>query len=277
MATHPNRGVALAGGGPLGAIYEIGALLALGEALRGLDLTGCGVYVGVSSGAFIAAGLANGLSPKSMHRMFIESDAADDPFEPDLLLRPALGEYANRLASLPQLAWPSPRASISSPAVRQVSSSPRAGSRKRFRPASSTMSGSATISRSCCRDRSEPTTFASSGTSCFWWRRTSTPAPRFRLAPRLGRRADRARRPGERGVARVVPAGRDRRPLLCRRRIDEDAACIGGAARRGEAADVHQSARAVRRPAGGRARAPKRSAPSSTAVCLRSCRRRFAP
>ena len=103
MATHPVRGVALAGGGPLGAIYEIGALLALGETLRGLDLTGCGVYVGVSSGAFIAAGLANGLSPKSMHRMFIESDAADDPFEPDLLLRPALGEYANRLASLPGL------------------------------------------------------------------------------------------------------------------------------------------------------------------------------
>jgi len=103
VATHPIRGVALAGGGPLGAIYEIGALLALGEALRGFELTGCGVYVGVSSGAFVAAGLANGLSPKSMHRMFIESDAADDPFEPELLLRPALGEYAYRLASLPGL------------------------------------------------------------------------------------------------------------------------------------------------------------------------------
>jgi predicted acylesterase/phospholipase RssA len=103
VATHPIRGVALAGGGPLGAIYEIGALLALGETLRGFDLTGCGVYVGVSSGAFIAAGLANGLSPKSMHRMFIESDADDDPFEPSLLLRLALGEYANRLASLPRL------------------------------------------------------------------------------------------------------------------------------------------------------------------------------
>ena len=39
---------------------------------------------------------------ESMHGMFIESDAADDPFEPGLLLRPALGEYAYRLASLPQ-------------------------------------------------------------------------------------------------------------------------------------------------------------------------------
>jgi predicted acylesterase/phospholipase RssA len=103
VATHPIRGIALAGGGPLGAIYEMGALLALGETLQGLDLTDCGVYVGVSSGSFLAAGLANGLSPKSMHRMFIENDAADDPFEPSLLLRTALGEYAVRLASLPTL------------------------------------------------------------------------------------------------------------------------------------------------------------------------------
>ena len=103
MTKHSSHGIALAGGGPLGAIYEIGALVALAEALDGIDLTDCAVYVGVSSGAFIAAGLANGLSAKSMHEMFIESDLADDPFEPDLLLRPALGEYASRLASVPKL------------------------------------------------------------------------------------------------------------------------------------------------------------------------------
>ncbi len=96
-------GLALAGGGPLGAIYEIGALVALDEALVGLDLVDCDVYVGVSSGSFIAAGLANGLTPQAMYRMFIESEAADDPFEPDLLMRPAIGEYARRLASLPGL------------------------------------------------------------------------------------------------------------------------------------------------------------------------------
>jgi len=100
------RGVALAGGGPLGAIYEIGALIALDEAFDGLDLTDCGVYVGVSSGSFIAAGLANGLSARSMHQMFIESEAADDPFEPDLLLQPAFAEYARRLISIPKLLAP---------------------------------------------------------------------------------------------------------------------------------------------------------------------------
>ena len=41
-------GIALAGGGPLGGIYEIGALVALEEALRGVKLTECDTYVGVS-------------------------------------------------------------------------------------------------------------------------------------------------------------------------------------------------------------------------------------
>ena len=97
------RGIALAGGGPLGGIWEIGALVALDEALVGIDFANCDVYVGVSSGSFVAAGLANGISPRAMYRMFIESEAADDPFEPKLLLRPAVGEYLQRLASMPQL------------------------------------------------------------------------------------------------------------------------------------------------------------------------------
>jgi len=96
-------GVALAGGGPLGAIYEIGALVALDEAPSGVDLADCNIYVGVSSGSFIAAGLANGLTPRDMYRMFIETEAADDPFEPDLLMYPAFSEYGRRLAALPGL------------------------------------------------------------------------------------------------------------------------------------------------------------------------------
>jgi predicted acylesterase/phospholipase RssA len=64
-------GLALAGGGPLGGIYEIGALLALAEALDGLDLNALDVYVGVSSGSFVAAALANGISPSQMYRLFI--------------------------------------------------------------------------------------------------------------------------------------------------------------------------------------------------------------
>jgi NTE family protein len=100
----PRIGVALAGGGPLGAIYELGALCALDEAITGLDLADCHAYVGVSAGGFIAAALANGMSPREQCASFIENEgAAHDIFEPSLLLCPAWGEFARRLASLPRV------------------------------------------------------------------------------------------------------------------------------------------------------------------------------
>ncbi len=57
----PRIALALAGGGPLGAIYEIGALCALDEALDGLHFNRLHHYVGVSAGGFIAAGLASAI------------------------------------------------------------------------------------------------------------------------------------------------------------------------------------------------------------------------
>ena len=86
-------GLALAGGGPLGGIYEVGALLALADSLDGIDFNDLDVYVGVSSGGFVAAALANGLSPAQMYRIFIE-DGADAALTPEIFLRPALGEFA---------------------------------------------------------------------------------------------------------------------------------------------------------------------------------------
>jgi hypothetical protein len=67
--------------------------MALSEALDGFDFNDLDAYVGVSAGSFIAAGLANGLSPAYLYRMFIDSDSAEVPFEPEMLLRPAIGEY----------------------------------------------------------------------------------------------------------------------------------------------------------------------------------------
>ena len=100
----PRIGLALAGGGPLGAIYEIGALCALEEALFGIDFADCHGYIGVSAGGFIAAGLANGMSPRELCASFIENvGATDDIFKPSVLMRPAWGEFAKRLASLPGL------------------------------------------------------------------------------------------------------------------------------------------------------------------------------
>ena len=100
----PRIGLALAGGGFLGAAYELGALAALSEAIDGLDFTRLHVYVGVSAGAFLAAGLANGLSPHQMVRLFVESeDVEDNPFDPATLLRPAYGEMRERLSQAPAL------------------------------------------------------------------------------------------------------------------------------------------------------------------------------
>ena len=94
-------GLALAGGGFLGAAYELGALAALSESIEGLDLTDLDVYVGVSAGAFVAAGLANGLSPHAMVRMFVESEVDEGPFDPASLLRPAWSEFRHRMSEAP--------------------------------------------------------------------------------------------------------------------------------------------------------------------------------
>ena len=96
-------GLAIAGGGPIGGMYELGALRALDEALDGLELTRLDGYVGVSSGAFLAAGLANGIGTEAMCRIFISGDSDDVRFRAATFLRPAYGEYARRLASLPRL------------------------------------------------------------------------------------------------------------------------------------------------------------------------------
>ncbi|MBT9500240.1 MAG: patatin-like phospholipase family protein [Burkholderiaceae bacterium] len=100
----PRIGLALAGGGPLGAIYEVGALCALEESVKGLDLTDCHGYIGVSAGGFLAAGLANGVTPRELCASFIENTGdVVDVFEPALLLKPAWREFGQRLRRLPAL------------------------------------------------------------------------------------------------------------------------------------------------------------------------------
>ncbi len=104
MKRPPRIGLALAGGGPLGAIYEIGVLCALDEAVQGLDLNALDGYVGVSAGGLVAAGLANGMTPRQLFNAFIENDGPrDDIVRPGVFVRPAWGEFAGRLARLPTL------------------------------------------------------------------------------------------------------------------------------------------------------------------------------
>jgi len=96
-------GLALAGGGPLGAFYEVGTLHAIGESIGGLDLADLDMYCGVSSGAMIAAGLANGFDTADMGVVFIHNASLEYPASPGLFLRPAFEEYLRRLATFPGL------------------------------------------------------------------------------------------------------------------------------------------------------------------------------
>src|SRR3954469_5395718 len=101
----PRIGLALAGGGPPRAIFEIGAPCAPAEALIGVDFTQMDGYVGISAGGFICAGLANGMTARQMCTAFIENKGGDDDLvDPSVFVHPAWAEYGARLKMLPRLA-----------------------------------------------------------------------------------------------------------------------------------------------------------------------------
>jgi predicted acylesterase/phospholipase RssA len=102
--SRPSIGLALAGGGPEGAIYEIGALRALDEAIDGLDLNALDIYVGVSAGAFLSANLANGLTSAQMCRAIVKHEPGEHPFVPETFFTPAIGEWTRRGLAIPRLA-----------------------------------------------------------------------------------------------------------------------------------------------------------------------------
>lgn len=97
-------GLALAGGGPAGSIYEIGALRALDEALDGIDLNNIPIYVGVSAGAFISSCLANGITTGQLCRAIVKPEPGEHPFVPENFLSPAFGHLVRSGSRLPGLA-----------------------------------------------------------------------------------------------------------------------------------------------------------------------------
>lgn len=95
--------LALAGGAPEGAVWEVGALRALDEALDGIELSDLAIYVGVSSGSALAACLANGLTTAQLCRMLLSAEPGEPPFLPDGFLRPSMRELARGARALPGL------------------------------------------------------------------------------------------------------------------------------------------------------------------------------
>jgi len=96
-------GLALASGGPEGAIYEIGALRALDEALEGIDFTDLPIYVGVSAGAIVGACLANGLTPSQLARAVVTRLPHGNSIQTRTFFTPTVREYVRRGLMVPGL------------------------------------------------------------------------------------------------------------------------------------------------------------------------------
>ncbi len=92
----------LGGGGFTGGVYEIGALRALDLLSVNRTVNEFDVYVGTSAGAFVAAAVANGVTPEEMMRVIVQQ--VPTPF-PDArvssLLKPNYREFVTRGAMLP--------------------------------------------------------------------------------------------------------------------------------------------------------------------------------
>ncbi len=92
----------LGGGGFTGGVYEIGALRALDLLSVNRTVNEFDVYVGTSAGSFVAAAVANGVTPEEMMRVIVQQ--VPTPF-PDArissLLRPNYREFLTKGALLP--------------------------------------------------------------------------------------------------------------------------------------------------------------------------------
>jgi NTE family protein len=92
----------LGGGGFTGGVYEMGALRALDLLSVNRTVNEFDVYVGTSAGAFVAASVANGVTPEEMMRVIVQQ--VPTPF-PDArvgsLLRPNYREFLSRGAIFP--------------------------------------------------------------------------------------------------------------------------------------------------------------------------------
>jgi predicted acylesterase/phospholipase RssA len=92
----------LGGGGFTGGVYEIGALRALDLLSVNRTVNEFDVYVGTSAGSFVAAAVANGVTPEEMMRVIVQQ--APSPF-PDArassLLRPNYAEFVAKGLLIP--------------------------------------------------------------------------------------------------------------------------------------------------------------------------------
>ncbi len=92
----------LGGGGLTGGVYEIGALRALDLLSVQRTVNEFDVYVGTSAGSFVAAAVANGVTPEEMMRAIVRDGPTGFPdVRAGSLLRPNYREFVTRGVKLP--------------------------------------------------------------------------------------------------------------------------------------------------------------------------------
>ena len=95
----------LSGGGLTGAVYHIGALRALNDALLDRSVNDFDIYVGTSAGAIITSCIANGIRTKDLFRA-IAGEAGPANLERGDVFSPNYSELLRKLAGLPAIsAW----------------------------------------------------------------------------------------------------------------------------------------------------------------------------
>jgi predicted acylesterase/phospholipase RssA len=93
MAADRKIALCLTGGGPTGAMFQIGALAALEDAIEGFAAHELSFYVGTSSGASVAATLAGGRSIQRIYRAFLDPADVYFSLERKHLMRFDLSEW----------------------------------------------------------------------------------------------------------------------------------------------------------------------------------------
>jgi len=99
QAAPPKTALCLPGGGLTGALYQIGALAALQDGIRGLDGQSFSLYVGTSSGASVAAALAGGIEVDRLYRALLDPASDFFPLERGHLFRFDLDEWSRALGT----------------------------------------------------------------------------------------------------------------------------------------------------------------------------------